>query len=391
MVLKKIETINKIIKFLDVPVMDIKTELCYNHRYSDSCSRCLDICPVHAINLSSGGPVINVKDCVLCGACSTVCRNDAILMVDSTDENIMYRIDELSPGFERVRIQCNGCSKRFRIKHGKPPKNTETISVPCLGRLNDTVILYGKLRKPEGLEFSPCKTRCPFYKALRAFDESVMITERLMERPSTEVSINDGKKLEVSFPPANLHAHGRRDFIIESGKRAIEIGFNLGEGDYRANRGSNLRRKRLISMILENGLVSMVSMNDGLPFADLEINAELCDLCGLCERLCPSNALILEYSDDLLNLEFSISKCTNCGICRSICPMSAISIVNNIHLSILDRGDVCLKSGKAENCAECNRPFHISNDGQKFCSVCRKTQNVLKDFSSKARMFTSQI
>lgn len=391
MVLKKIETINKMIKFLDVPVMDIQADLCYNSRFSDSCSRCMDICPARAITLSSYGPSVNERDCVLCGACSTVCPNNAILIADSTDENIIHSINVLSSEFERVRIQCNGCSKRFRIRHGKPPKNMGIVTVPCLGRLNETIILYGKLSKPDIIEFSPCKTRCPFYRALRAFDESVIIAERLMKGSDPDVFSNgDGHRELKSSSLENDHAHGRRDFIIESGKRAIEIAFNIGEGDYRGRREPNLRRERLISLILKNNLTGLIEKDDNLPFAEISVKEGLCDLCGLCERLCPSSALILEYSDGKLHLDFSISKCTNCGICRSICPISAISILNNIHLSILDRDTISLKSGKTEACVKCNQPFFISNEGQKICSICMKTKNVMDDLTSKARTIRTQ-
>ena len=385
MVLKNIETINKIIKFLDVPVMDIRTEECYNHRFFDSCSRCLDICPVHAITLSPG-PEVNEKDCVLCGACSTVCPNGVIGMIDSSDDNIIHRINELFTEFDIIRFQCSGCSGRFRIRHKKPSKNTGVITIPCLGRLDETILLYGYLRKPGGMDIAPCNDRCPYTDGMKAFEESSRRVSRLLEMSNTrKPRINDKEMDNGSSRLPGDHAHGRRDFIIESGKRAIEIAFNIGEGDYRGRYNSNQRRERLISLILEHGLTGLIEEADKFPFAEVGVKEDLCDLCGLCERLCPSNALSLEMSEGLLQLNFRISKCTNSGICGSLCPTGAIEIVNAIDLSSLGRGETCLREGKTEVCVDCSQVFFISNEGQKICSICMKTRNVMDDLSSKAR------
>ena len=384
MIMKKIETINKIIKFLDVPVMDIRTELCYNHSFSNSCSLCQDICPVHAIELSPDVPTVNGKDCVLCGACSTVCPNNVVLMIDSSDENIVHRINEVSSEFDCIRFQCNGCSGRFRFRHKKPPKNTGSIIVPCLGRLNETILLYGLLQKPGGMDFAPCNSRCPYIEGAKAFDESLITAGRLLNALNTEKAGVDVGEADIgSGRSPRDYAHGRRDFIIESGKRAIEIAFNMGEGDFRGSGKANFRRELLISLIMDNEPGNLMDTDD-VPFAHLCVDV-ICDLCGLCERLCPSRALSLDKGEGVLRLNFMISKCTNCGICRSVCPIRAIKINDVMDMGTINREEECLREGKETRCDACGRSFYVPDDDRKTCTLCLKPKNLIIEFGERAR------
>ena len=57
-------------------------------------------------------------------------------------------------------------------------------------------------------------------------------------------------------------------------------------------------------------------------FGGIEINLELCGLCGLCLKACPYNAITFEV--DKLNIDKF--KCKGCGTCVSVCPTNALSM-----------------------------------------------------------------
>lgn len=57
-------------------------------------------------------------------------------------------------------------------------------------------------------------------------------------------------------------------------------------------------------------------------FSGIEINEELCGLCGLCAESCPYNAIILENH----KINVDKFKCKGCGTCASICPTNAIEM-----------------------------------------------------------------
>jgi dihydroorotate dehydrogenase (NAD+) catalytic subunit len=54
-----------------------------------------------------------------------------------------------------------------------------------------------------------------------------------------------------------------------------------------------------------------------------KIGAEACTLCGLCESLCPYQALTLSEERVVLNM----GKCLSCGLCYSVCPQHAIALL----------------------------------------------------------------
>lgn len=52
----------------------------------------------------------------------------------------------------------------------------------------------------------------------------------------------------------------------------------------------------------------------------MRINMELCDVCGSCVSVCPSDAIYVEEHRVRINEEL----CIKCGKCVIVCPFSAI-------------------------------------------------------------------
>jgi ferredoxin len=53
----------------------------------------------------------------------------------------------------------------------------------------------------------------------------------------------------------------------------------------------------------------------------IEINTCVCDACGTCVAVCPSDALVLEQT-----LSIKSDACSMCCICVRVCPFGALSI-----------------------------------------------------------------
>lgn len=58
---------------------------------------------------------------------------------------------------------------------------------------------------------------------------------------------------------------------------------------------------------------------DQMPVIDLE----LCKQCGICEEVCPDNAVCVE--DEIYSIDYDY--CKGCGLCAYECPADAIEIV----------------------------------------------------------------
>ncbi len=52
-----------------------------------------------------------------------------------------------------------------------------------------------------------------------------------------------------------------------------------------------------------------------------EITAERCDRCGLCEEVCPVDAIDVSGKTPVLERD----RCIRCGRCTEICPTSALT------------------------------------------------------------------
>ena len=57
---------------------------------------------------------------------------------------------------------------------------------------------------------------------------------------------------------------------------------------------------------------------------NIQINQELCDGCGLCVGVCPSEAISVKNKKAQITGEESLT----CGHCIAVCPKKAISLKN---------------------------------------------------------------
>lgn len=64
------------------------------------------------------------------------------------------------------------------------------------------------------------------------------------------------------------------------------------------------------------------SWRDQMPVIDLE----LCKACGICEEVCPDNAVYVEEEIYYIDYDY----CKGCGLCAYECPADAIEIVREV-------------------------------------------------------------
>jgi len=133
----------------------------------------------------------------------------------------------------------------------------------------------------------------------------------------------------------------------------------------------------------------------------VEVDEELCSLCEVCARDCPSGALRVEKDGDRLVLSFQTSLCQSCAPgegCESTCPEDALSRRDG-RAEPLTMERVQLVDGQVLRCSYCNEPFgtvrklervakrrhHSAEIVRDLCPLCRRKHLVVK-FIDEERM-----
>lgn len=130
----------------------------------------------------------------------------------------------------------------------------------------------------------------------------------------------------------------------------------------------------------------------------IELDAHTCTLCEVCARHCPTGAIRLERTDDIIALYLVHGKCNNCGgkkNCETICPEEAIKVVE-LDKPTRKRGEVLLMRGDLIQCSYCREYFSpniklealgkkgLGHDVEKrLCSICRRKNLVVKHIDEK--------
>jgi ferredoxin len=64
----------------------------------------------------------------------------------------------------------------------------------------------------------------------------------------------------------------------------------------------------------------------GIMAIPITINAETCNVCGLCGEICPNKIFIKEDSSRMAFRMDRIHLCVKCGQCMAVCPMGSVNV-----------------------------------------------------------------
>lgn len=78
--------------------------------------------------------------------------------------------------------------------------------------------------------------------------------------------------------------------------------------------------------------IETIHERSGKETRELIFNEEKCNVCGLCEKICPVNAIEVSppgavvREENISKLILDEDKCVLCGMCSSICPYDALDL-----------------------------------------------------------------
>jgi ferredoxin len=380
-----IEGVVSTLTVLDLDFLTVNQKLCPNVRLGRTvCDDCIRLCPTGAIEISSDeGISIDTQACLKCGICGPVCPNGVFEPRAPSDEVYLRQISLMmeKKASKTLTVRCDGINGTHSRKDLSKPRNGELV-LPCLGRMSATMMLWGQWLSGGPIVYADCDEMCPHRVGLKAFDGTSIIANHLAETINASDALLTSHKDE-GHPegPDNdgerrKKAHSRRDFfggLREAAASTMEPSKEKTETkEPHWHHKVPVKRQMLVEFARTGGCSShLVSIEEGLPFIDVSVDPDRCDLCGTCSALCPTGALSSVDLDKLGALVFTFWKCTGCGLCQTACPERAVELTDTYDLALLAGDAEILVNRPWERCSTCGTAY-IPRPEEDYCPQCDK-------------------
>jgi Fe-S-cluster-containing hydrogenase component 2 len=328
----------------DIPI--VLQDRCV-HR-SDSCSYCVDACPVKAISPTEDTVVINDRVCIECGACARECPIGAIQGPSVSDDQVIAMLDtmsgeELKPSKPLLLLTCPIGLQKLASEVNEAENldpGTVPVAIPCVAAIGSVHYLWAASLGVSLAIMCP-DASCPRITAVLPIQRHVESSKRLLEN------------LGENQASIQLLTLAGTDSMLDKLSPAPEQFDLKRKADL-----SGLRRDATLEALRtlkadKDGTLSLTG-DHTLPFFDVKVNDDSCTLCEVCEKDCPDHAINFVKSDGSSSLMFDPSLCGGCKVCEKICPEGAIKVAKHSDLSeVMARLSVPRTKDENATCENC--------------------------------------
>ncbi|GBF11263.1 ATP-binding protein [Tepidibacillus sp. HK-1] len=304
----------------------IHSDRCTHTRHKAStCNACQTVCPFDAINLKDG--LCIDWSCTGCGLCTSICPTEAIEMKVESNKEYYTTLKAYSETNEILFFHC-------KQMDGMQQETGKMLS--CLGQLDDLGV---QLAIANGItEFNfltePCSS-CQLKQGFQLFKQKLvkwrerwpMIKWHEMDKKTylSQIIQEQGKKEEQSD---DLNLMDRREFFKIFGKETKQI---IVRSVVKQKEQSPWKDGQLVSQksirlqVYEHWIKP--KQKESIPMMDksLKLNEEQCTYCGICEKVCPTEAIKLTESEK--NFTWIQEQCIDCHLCEDVCYRKAITFL----------------------------------------------------------------
>ena len=305
-----------------------------------SCTACVDVCPVDAIEVDDGS--INIADtCRKCGLCVGVCPTEAFVSVNLAPKKLYDKVAAAAAAYETAYVTCTRALKRM-------PRENEVV-IGCIGDVTPETWFSLMVDYPNvsvylplgicdkcknttgeetlgdhiaqaeewagtgmGLEVEPGDLTC----AKRREFERKEFMDKIMKSTGLAVSAMNPAVAAVTSVAQRMKEHSKRISDLERTLNAA-CGVNTE------------RRRRILTQgrqLMLTSLRSRPELAENISIRLPECDYMACTLCGDCVRMCPLHA------NDLVNGgRFTVEPtyCVGCGLCAEVCEAHALTMVEH--------------------------------------------------------------
>ncbi len=324
----------------------------------EGCRRCVQACPLEAIEYRNMRIVVDRNRCSACGLCVVDCPSDAFDLPADSPMMLAAELEALlvspAPSLSEQRAplfvgRANEQKLAAVGEHGTTYSAAWLpVVVPCTGTVTAATILGALAAGADAVGVIACGGACRFGQAQRVADTVDYCRELL--------DALDGQPDLVRLLPAD-----------EEGELARALGeLPGGDADPSANHAEPRRTiptatsEAVLALAQTRGTPENVRLEHAAsPLGLVTIDTNTCTACGSCGSSCPTGALVFEECDDGdrgVALTFDAALCIGCGLCMGRCPenaQQAVSVQRVTDLTALQAGRITLHRDRVTRCELC--------------------------------------
>jgi ferredoxin len=351
-------------------VLDTKHCLHSLDQYSD-CTACFTVCPAGAITTSKP-PVLNTDQCQSCLACIPVCPVSAYRADDDVSSllNCLTHVENKS-----VELLCG--------YHPNPETGTdENVGIRihgCLAGLGTGAYLtISALGMERIIVRADACAACKWHSLGPNIRHQIERANHFLSAWNRidSIVIKDAFESPVERPlwDAKNPPLSRRDlFRMMARQSQVAMARAMENGLVALERQPGRDRLRLLSAVahLEKEPSAKIDLHQ-FDFAALTISGA-CTACGVCARICPTDALHFEKNPEgtEFSITFSPKNCIACDLCAHVCQPDAIRIEHEPVFEQIFGGNesIVLQTGQLVRCERCHTPM-AAREGVRLCPLC---------------------
>lgn len=325
---------------------DVVANRCVHSRLEvATCSKCVDCCPRDAWVMDDEQLGIDVDACDRCGLCMAVCPEAAI--VQPLDLEIRQ--------YEGESIAFAACELSGVV-------NGDGL-IPCLHAISTRILidLYNRgvrrLLLAQG-DCATCERGSAESLSHRVSEFNRLLTDRDMTTLPLVVLPHEhwiGTRVAVNQGIDHDDPMSRRDFF-----RKVVV--------TAAQHQNNVTDEEVTFAESPGRLFPRQSFGELTLFAP-DIDAEKCEGCDACARVCEYGAIRLSDNGDSYDID--ADGCTGCGLCVDICEVTAVSV------ETWGRQRIVGVSLGQYHCSACGapfrQPFNTGDVAPALCRICALT------------------
>jgi ferredoxin len=354
--------------------------LCLNIRgRAEHCQRCATVCHSNALSLTADAVEVDREKCTGCGACVPVCLAGALRLSGFSPRCFL----EALAGETEVHLHCT--------------ESTDSgggVVIPCFKVLDDRLLAAVRADGVETL-FLHGLDRCVDCRhggALRELGRMQLKLKKELGESAVRLlpattRVTAAKEYRQTRQREDQPHLNRRSFLRFAGAHAasgaarwlvpVEVDDDgvpdlpFFQGDPEAIRQPHPYQ----SLLAER--VGRVPWRDdtAVPWRKRSM-AEHCNGCLACGQRCPTGALLAKEENQTRSISFEQALCTDCGLCEALCPVDAVLVHRISGIEEVEVPRSVLMMRMLVTCDHCGTDFLPETSDATTCPTCSNEQEL---------------